>query len=167
MSTLTLVKNERTQAKGIILRQARVSSLSFETFIEPENLPSLAWEPRLEFQMEIGSSGVLPSGSAETEDKHYKVGLSMQVTASVPFQTEAKNKRENETEEMKEVFSIKLVEEGIFNVRSLEEKHTQLVLHTACPEILFPYLSMRISEVVLHAGYPPPILTAYGFYRNL
>ncbi len=52
---------------------------------------------------------------------------------------------------------------GIFEIRGIPEEQMPIVLEVTCPNIIFPYLSANIGDVVSRSGFPPLTLPI-GFF---
>ena len=169
MSKTEKSKTKAQQQVGVMLRQARVGNMSFETFTTPEDLPSTSWNPRLEFKMSMGNSELQDDAdktakAAENNSKHHKVSLEIEVTGRTTLEEGVDPDKETDVQkETSKIFTVKVVQEGIFNLVNLEGSKQDMVLYAMCPETLFPYVSTRISETVLHAGFPPIYLQPMNF----
>lgn len=161
MSSKTIKTAKEQSPKGVTLRQSRTGSSSFRTLLLPEQLPKAPWNPRLEFKLTLGKSDLL---DAEDNSEHHRVSLEIEVIAKTPLAEESQQSSETkEQQEASKIFIVSIQQEGIFSIVGLDKSQKNLALNTICLETLFPYLSTRISEMVLHAGYPPVYLQPMNF----
>jgi preprotein translocase subunit SecB len=79
----------------------------------------------------------------------YEVVLAVTVTAIVS---------EDKTAYLAEVHQA-----GLFNISGLSDPDLQGTLNTICPNILFPYASRSITDLVATGGFPPLVLQPVNF----
>lgn len=81
-------------------------------------------------------------------DKTYEVSLNLTITATVEEQN---------------VFFTKLSQSGIFTLKHFPAEQLGYFLNAYCPNLLFPYASRAIADLVLHAGFAPIHLAPINF----
>ncbi len=55
----------------------------------------------------------------------------------------------------KVAFLVEAKQSGIFEIRGIPDEQMPIVLEVTCPNIVFPYLSANIGDVVTRSGFPP------------
>jgi preprotein translocase subunit SecB len=55
----------------------------------------------------------------------------------------------------KVAFLVEAKQAGIFEIRGIPPEQMPIVLEVTCPNIVFPYLSANIGDVVTRSGFPP------------
>lgn len=60
-------------------------------------------------------------------------------------------------------FLVEAKQAGIFEIRGIPEEQMPIVLEVTCPNIVFPYLSANIGDVISRSGFPPLTLPI-GFF---
>ena len=127
------------QQAAFSIEKIYVKDLSVESpnspqaFLQPES-------PEVEVQLQTAANAV-------TEGL-YEVVLTVTVTARIDGKT---------------LFLVEAAQAGLFQIRGIPEGDLELILATACPNILFPYARETISDTVNRAGFPPVILTPVNF----
>jgi len=61
------------------------------------------------------------------------------------------------------MFLVECTQGGIFRIQNVPQDQMPMVLGIGCPNIVFPYLRETVSNVVIHAGFPPLILDPVNF----
>lgn len=83
----------------------------------------------------------------------YEVLLTVTVTAKL--------------KEEKIMFLVEAQQAGIFKIQNIAEAEMQQILGIACPDIIFPYLRETISDLVVRAGFFPPVILNPVNFRAL
>lgn len=78
----------------------------------------------------------------------YEVVLSVTVTATANEKT---------------AYLAEVHQAGLFSIAGLSEGDLQGTLNTICPNILFPYASRSITDLVATGGFPPLVLQPVNF----
>jgi preprotein translocase subunit SecB len=103
--------------------------------LELPNAPQIFLEQKqANFNMEMDTTATLLS------DGVYEVIVSATVTTKVGD---------------KVAFLVEAKQSGIFEIRGIPEEQMPIVLEVTCPNIVFPYLSANIGDVVSRSGFPP------------
>ncbi len=89
--------------------------------------------------------------SSETQDlgsDQYEVVLQVTVTVKEGDRT---------------IYLAEVQQAGIFTISGFPAEHVPVLLATACPNILFPYVREVISDVVTKGGFPQILLSPVNF----
>ncbi len=112
--------------------------------LEQPNSPEIFLEqaqPSSEVRLQIDSQKLNDAGV-------YEVVLTANVTTKV-----------ND----KILFIVEAHQAGIFDILHLPEEQIPAVLGVTCPHILFPYVRVQISDMVVRAGFAPVYLQELNF----
>ncbi|MCP8351691.1 protein-export chaperone SecB [Candidatus Synchoanobacter obligatus] len=63
----------------------------------------------------------------------------------------------------KEIFKLKSVHTGVFNVTGYDDKELEQITESFCPSIIYPYAREKVSAMVSSAGFPPLHLSPVDF----
>jgi len=63
----------------------------------------------------------------------------------------------------KTLFLVECTQAGLFRIQNVPADQMPMVLGIGCPNIIFPYLRETVSDVVIHAGFPPLLLNPVNF----
>ena len=111
--------------------------------LELPNAPQIFLEQsQAQFNMEIDTT------AAQLSPEVWEVTVSATVTTKVGE---------------KVAFLVEAKQAGIFEIRGIPEEQMPIVLEVTCPNIVFPYLSANIGDVVSRTGFPPMSLPI-GFF---
>jgi preprotein translocase subunit SecB len=98
------------------------------------------WEPMIDVDFDIDRTVM--------DDDNTEVVLKVTVTAKLKEQV---------------VFIVEAKEAGIFLMKNIPESDKEGILKGVCPNILFPYVRQRISQLVTDGGFPPLYLAPINF----
>lgn len=131
-------ETENSQPQFVIQR-IYLKDLSFET----PNTPTI-----FNGQGEAAVNIDLNSGAARLEESIYEVVLSLTVTSKLGD---------------KVAYLVEVKQAGIFTLSGFSEADLNGMLHSFCPNILFPYVREAISDVVSKGSFPQLILAPINF----
>ena len=108
----------------------------------------------------------------ETSSKHvgdnfYEASVSVTLTAKE--QPQVQTNPRVPVPEPAVIFLCEITQSGIFKFENVDEKDMPVLLHIACPNLLFPYLREAVSSTVTRAGFAPVMLAPINFeavYNN-
>ena len=63
----------------------------------------------------------------------------------------------------KTAYLAEVAQGGIFGVFGFDQRNTEAILATYCPNVLFPYARQAVSEMVVNGGFPPYYLQPINF----
>ena len=138
------------------LIQTYVQMSEFITLKAPETI-NKPWNPKLDFKLQVGSFDRKHNNANTTKDNQqiHKIWLTASIDTSL----------DNE-----KIFSAKLQQSGLFAMEdTVDESQLDFILHTICTQILYPYLTTRLSDMVIQAGFPPVYMEPMNFaeqYRS-
>jgi preprotein translocase subunit SecB len=121
------------------IQRIYLKDLSFET----PNTPTI-----FNGQGEAAVNIDLNSGAARLEESIYEVVLSLTVTSKLGD---------------KVAYLVEVKQAGIFTLSGFNEADLNGMLHSFCPNILFPYVREAISDVVSKGSFPQLILAPINF----
>ncbi len=104
------------------------------------NIFKEAWAPKV--QLDVNS------GKSKVDEGLYEVVLKITLTAS-----------QND----KPAVLIEVHQAGLFVCKGMPEEQIQMVLSTACPDILFPYAREAVDALAVKASFPPFALAPMNF----
>ena len=134
------MNNKITTPKPLLI-QTYVEMSEFITFMAPETI-NKPWNPTLDFKLQVGSFDRKDGSANTTKDNQqiHKIWLTANIDASL----------ENE-----KIFSVKLQQSGLFAIdNDVDKAQLEFILNTSCTQILHPYLTTRLSDMVIQAGFP-------------
>jgi preprotein translocase subunit SecB len=123
-----------------ILQRIYTKDVSFET----PNSPAVFtenWDP--ETNVELNSTG-----NKLNDDGIYEVVLSVTVTAKLGDKT---------------AYLAEVQQAGIFTLSGFSEQDLTAVIHSHCPNLLFPYVREVISDLVNKGSFPQMLLQPINF----
>jgi preprotein translocase subunit SecB len=134
-------KSEVTPASQpeFIIQRVYVKDSSFEAPGAPLVYQE-KWEPKVHLD--------LNNESRPLAQDVYEVMLSITVTVTLGEKT---------------AFLAEVKQAGVFTVRGFEEEPLKRVLGGFCPNVLFPYIRERISNLIEHGGFPALYLAPINF----
>lgn len=134
-------ENSNTQPQGpqFTIQRIYTKDVSFETPNSPAVFTE-QWEP--EVNVELNSTG-----NKLAEDV-YEVVLSVTVTAKLGDKT---------------AYLAEVQQGGIFNISGFDEADMGGMIHSYCPNLLFPYAREVISDLVNKGSFPQMILQPINF----
>jgi preprotein translocase subunit SecB len=65
--------------------------------------------------------------------------------------------------ENRAVFLVEIKQAGLFAINGVEPGQLTHLIHSACPEILFPYAREAIDGIITRGGFPPLMLPPINF----
>lgn len=136
--------NQETGAAGSSERQFAiqriyVKDLSFETPNSPRVFRD-EWEPEVNVE--------LNSAANPLEDDVYEVVLSVTVTNKVGDNV---------------AYLVEVQQAGIFAISGFDEEELGAMLHSYCPNILFPYAREAVSDLIQRGSFPQLALAPINF----
>lgn len=131
-------ETENSQPQFAIQR-IYLKDLSFET----PNTPAI-----FATQGEASVNIDLNSSAARVDESVYEVVLSLTVTSKLAD---------------KVAYLVEVKQAGIFTLSGFNETDLNGMLHSFCPNILFPYVREAISDVVSKGSFPQLILAPINF----
>lgn len=63
----------------------------------------------------------------------------------------------------KNAYLAEVAQAGIFGVSGFDQRNTEALLATYCPNVLFPYARQAVGELVTNGGFPPYYLQPINF----
>lgn len=130
---------EATNSQQFAIQRIYTKDISFET----PNSPAIfteKWEPSV--NVDLNSSG------NRLGEGLYEVTLSLTVTAKLGDKT---------------AYLAEVQQAGIFALEGFSEQELSSVLHSFCPNILFPYAREVISDLVSKGSFPQLLLAPINF----
>ncbi len=121
------------------IQRIYTKDISFET----PNSPAIftdKWEPQV--NVDLNSSGT------RLDEGLYEVTLSLTVTAKLGEKT---------------AYLVEVKQAGVFTLQSFSEQDLGGMLHSFCPNILFPYAREVISDLVSKGSFPQLLLAPINF----
>jgi len=122
-----------------ILQRVYTKDVSFET----PNAPAIfteKWEP--EVNIDLNSTG------NKLADDIYEVVLAVTVTAKLGDKT---------------AYLAEVHQAGIFTLSGFNEQDLGSMIHTYCPNLLFPYVREVVSDLVNKGSFPQMLLQPINF----
>ncbi|MFO7592979.1 MAG: protein-export chaperone SecB [Pseudomonadota bacterium] len=134
-------ENNNAQQDGpqFAVQRIYTKDISFET----PNSPAIfteKWEP--EVNVEINSRG------DKLSDNVYEIVLSVTVTAKLGEKT---------------AYLAEVQQAGIFTLRGFSEQDLGGMIHSYCPNTLFPYVREVVSDLVGKGSFPQMVLQPINF----
>jgi len=134
-------ENSNTQEQGpqFVVQRIYTKDVSFET----PNSPAVFtenWDP--DVNVELNSVG------NKLADDVYEVVLSVTVTAKLGDKT---------------AYLAEVQQAGIFNISGFSEQDLGGMIHSYCPNMLFPYVREVISDLVSKGSFPQMVLQPINF----
>lgn len=127
------------EGQQFILQRIYTKDVSFET----PNAPAIfteKWEP--ETNVELNSTG------NKLDENIFEVVLSVTVTAKLGDKT---------------AYLIEVHQAGIFTLGGFSEQELNAVIHSHCPNLLFPYVREVVSDLVGKGSFPQMLLQPINF----
>ncbi len=128
------------EGQQFILQRVYTKDISFET----PNAPAIfteKWEP--EVNVELNSTG-----NKLTDDNIFEVVLSVTVTAKLGDKT---------------AYLAEVQQAGIFTLSGFSEQELEALIHSHCPNLLFPYVREVVSDLVNKGSFPQMLLQPINF----
>lgn len=121
------------------IQRIYTKDISFETPNSPEIFTE-KWEPQV--NVDLHSSGT------RLGEGLYEVTLSLTVTAKLADKT---------------AYLAEVKQAGVFTLNGFAEQELGAMLHSFCPNILFPYAREVISDLVSKGSFPQLLLAPINF----
>jgi len=137
-------KETQTEAKQqgpeFAIQRIYVKDLSLEAPNTPGIFRVDEWKPNVNVDLNV-KTDVL-------EEHLHEVILIITITAKIKEQA---------------AFVIEINQAGVFTLRNFADDQVQHMLHTFCPNILFPYAREVASDLMNRGGFPPLYLAPINF----
>lgn len=134
-----MVEEAAENGHEFLTKRIFIKDFSFEapggvdTFTNP-------WKPDVVVDLDVTNE--------KLGDNHHEVVLSLTVTVSNAGST---------------AFMIEIFQGGIFLCNGYSDDEMHRILHTVCPNLLFPYASSAVDSVVLKGSFPAVMLEPVNF----
>lgn len=131
--------NTQQQGPQFAIQRIYTKDVSFET----PNSPAIfteQWEP--EVNVELNSTG------NKLADDVFEVILAVTVTAKLGEKT---------------AYLAEVQQAGIFNISGFSEQDMGGMIHSYCPNVLFPYVREVVSDLVTKGSFPQMVLQPINF----
>lgn len=134
-------ENENPQQQGpqFAIQRIYTKDISFETPNSP-SVFTVKWEP--EVNVELNSTG------NKLADDVYEVVLAITVTAKLGEKT---------------AYLAEVQQAGIFTLSGFSEQDLGAMIHSFCPNVLFPYAREVVSDLVSKGSFPQMVLQPINF----
>ncbi|MCK5715991.1 MAG: protein-export chaperone SecB [Thiomargarita sp.] len=118
-----------------------VKDISFETPNSPQ-IFKVQWQPEIELKI---------SDELKTlQEDVYEVTLTLTATVKVK-------------EKQQTAFLIEVHQAGVFTIKGFPKDKLSYMIHSYCPNLLFPYARELISSLVARGGFQPLLLAPINF----
>ncbi len=128
------------EGQQFILQRIYTKDVSFETPNSPAVFTE-QWEP--EVNVELNSTG-----NKLTDDNIFEVVLSVTVTAKLGEKT---------------AYLAEVQQAGIFTLNGFSDQELNALIHSHCPNLLFPYVREVVSDLVSKGSFPQMLLQPINF----
>jgi preprotein translocase subunit SecB len=98
------------------------------------------WEPQTKLELEIKHQPL--------EEDIYDVALRLKVVAELKGKT---------------AYSAEVVQAGILTIKNFSAEEKERVINVFAPNLLYPYLRARLSDLIISGGFPPFIAAPLDF----
>jgi preprotein translocase subunit SecB len=132
-------QNNETQEPGFAIQRIYLKDISFETPMGVEAFTK-AFKPNIQQDMNINVTPVA--------EGLFEVVLLLTITARM---------------DNRALFLVEVKQAGLFAISGLEGAQLSHLIHSACPQILFPYAREAIDGIVVRGGFPPLMLPPINF----
>lgn len=132
-------QNNETQAPGFAIQRIYLKDISYETPMGVEAFTK-AFKPNIQQDMNINVTPVA--------EGLFEVVLLLTITARV---------------DNRALFLVEIKQAGLFAINGLEGAPLSHLIHSACPQILFPYAREAIDGILVRGGFPPLMLPPINF----
>lgn len=127
------------QGPQFTIQRIYTKDLSFESPNSPVIFTE-KWEPKINVDLNTGSNMI--------SEGLYEVELNMTVTAKLGEKT---------------AYLVEAKQAGIFTINGFNEADLSGMLHSYCPNVLFPFIREVISDVVTKGSFPQMVLAPINF----
>ncbi len=137
-----MTENNENTNKAFSLEYIFIQDFSFEA-PKPISILGKVDNPRVDF--EIGN------GHKHIQENTYEVYLQFNLKAT------------NQGGEGEVIYLLELRHCGLFNIIGMNAQELNYLVHTKCPEIIFPYAREAISSNIQRGGFPPFFIEPINF----
>lgn len=134
----TAADNE-TKAPAFAIQRIYLKDISFETPMGIEAFTKV-FKPNIQQDMNIKVAPVA--------EGLFEVVLLLTITARI---------------DNRAVFLVEVKQAGLFAISGLEGAPLSHLIHSACPQILFPYAREAVDSILNRGGFPPLMLPPINF----
>jgi len=124
---------------GFAIQRIYLKDISFET---PMGLEALAKTSKPAIQQDMNIQ------VAKVGDSVFEIVLLLTITARI---------------ENRAVFLVEIKQAGLFTISGIEGPQLSHTIHSACPQILFPYAREAVDSILIRGGFPPLLLPPINF----
>lgn len=124
---------------GFAIQRVYLKDISFETPMGIEAFTK-SFKPAIQQDMNIQVASV--------NEGVFEVTLFLTITARI---------------ENRAVFLVEIKQAGLFVIAGVEGPQMSHLIHSTCPEILFPYAREAIDGIITRGGFPPLMLPPINF----
>ena len=132
-------ESEQIPQQHFEIQKVYIKDVSLETPNSPLIFTE-QWQPQTEVRLET-------AGTPLTEDLFESV-LTLTMTAKLGERT---------------AYLVEVQQAGLFTLRGFEEAQLGHMLHSFCPNILFPFAREALADLVGKGGFPPLLLNPINF----
>ncbi len=127
----------KVEAKTIYLKDA-----SFESPSSPHIFGQNELNPKLDVQMSLTHQKI------DVEQDYYEVVLQTTIIA----------KHNEDT-----AFLVEVRQAGIFEITHVNKENIEVILETACPHILLPFVRETVAAMISKGGFPQLLISPINF----
>ena len=126
-------------AQKFEIQKIYVKDVSFETPNSPKIFTE-KWNPKTDVHIQTENT--------KLDEDTFDICITVTVTA---------------TQEKTTAFLVEVKQAGIFHVQNFPDNHVGQLLGSYCPNILFPFASEVVAELVSKGGFPQLLLNPVNF----
>lgn len=130
---------EQSNQRAFVIKQLFINQSSLKVN-QPAFELTEEWNPEANMNLDVRTKAI--------ENGHHVVDLDLKIDVKIG---------------KKDIFTIELVQSGIFEVSGYTDEQNDQLLNSFCPNILFPYARQLISQLTNQAGFPPLIVAPVDF----
>ncbi|MEZ5541183.1 MAG: protein-export chaperone SecB [Pseudomonadota bacterium] len=133
--------NTQNQGNTAVIHTQKVytKDISFETPNSPD-IFTREWKPAL--NLDLGQK------VTELADNHFEVVLTLTATVKVEDTT---------------AYLAEVQQAGIFLLQGIDKDTLRNIINVYCPQLLYPYASFVIADLVSRGGFPQLVLSPVNF----
>ena len=132
-------QGKEVQGPQFVLQRIYLKDCSFESPRSPQSFKN-EWQPKINFDVKTRST--------EVDENVFEVVLSLTVEAKLEDQV---------------AFVVEVQQGGVFTCKDFEALALEQVLHTMCPNILYPYAREAVDNLVVKGSFPALMLAPINF----
>ncbi len=136
--------NGQAEQPQLALQKIYVKDMSFEAPHAPKIFQEIgeaeSEQPQVQLNMSHGATGL--------GDDLYEVVLSVTLTCTLGDRT---------------AYLVEVQQAGVFSIAGFPEDEHEGIIHSYCPNLLFPYVRQVISVMVQEGGFPAFLLQPINF----